>query len=649
MLKTFRANLKVLSPILWIVIAVFVLAIFYDFGSISTTAADGGDNAATAGPHRVTMDEFRSAYANRERQYREMLGERFDPEMMRNMGLPLQVLNDLVGQKILLAEARELGLAATDAEVRKAILDIGAFQDETGAFVGEERYAEMLRRMRMDPATFERDIRDSIVLEKLQKTLEANVYIGDKDVERAYRDEVEKAKVRYVRVQRGMEGELPVTPQELQAYFESNKDRFRLPEQRQIAYLLVDAAKLAERAKPSEQEVRGYYDEHADEYAHEEEVRARHILVMADDDTPDAAARAKVEAARRRIEAGEPFAKVAAEVSEDASNKDRGGDLGFFGRDRMVKEFADAAFGAAPGTLVGPVKTEFGYHLLEVQDKRTAGKTPLAEVRPLIEARLSAEKVQEQARARAEGLARQLREKGPKRPEDVQALVAGDPAVRFGTAPPIGPQDPVPGLGRAPALNTAAFAVEEGGVSEAVQVPGGWAVVWVQDVVDSRVPALAEAEPQVRAALLTEKQKEAARQRLAQAKQQIARGKTFPEVAAELGVSVEESGEFGRDGVITGLGTSPELAKAALEMQVGQVGGPVADANGAILFQVVERKRWDPAEFAKAKAATRERLERDQVGRLMQALIEQRRRDLDLRYNQDLLEALGITAEAQAS
>jgi len=649
MLKTFRANLKVLSPVLWIVIAVFVLAIFYDFGSISTSAGAGGDNAATAGPHRVTMTEFRSAYANAERQYREMFGERFDPEMLRNMGLPLQVLNDLVGQRILLGEARELGLAATDEEVRKAILDLGAFKDETGAFVGEERYAETLRRLRLDPATFEQDIRDSIVLQKLQTTLEANVFVGDKDVERAYRDEVEKAKVRFIRLQRGMAGEVPVAPQELQTYFESKKDRFRLPEQRQIAYLLVDAGKLAARAKPAEQEVRRFYDEHADEFTREEEVRARHILVMADDDTPEAAARAKVEAARRRIEAGEPFASVAAEVSEDASNKNTGGDLGFFGRGKMVKEFEDAAFGIGETGLVGPVRTSFGYHLLEVLERRPAGKTPLAEARPMIEARLAAEKVQELARARAGALARQLREKGPKRPDDVQALVAGDPAVRFGTTPPIGPQDPIPGLGRAPALNTAAFALEEGGVSEAVQVPGGWAVVWAQDVVESRLPTLPEVEPQVRAALVAEKQQEAARQRLAQAKQQVARGKTFPEVAAALGLNVEESGEFGRTGEISGLGTNPALAKAALEMEVGQIGGPVADANGAILFQVVERKRWDPREFATAKATTRERLERDQVGRLMQALIEQRRRDLELQYNPTLLEALGITAEAQAS
>ncbi|HEX5758304.1 MAG TPA: peptidyl-prolyl cis-trans isomerase [Thermoanaerobaculia bacterium] len=649
MLKTFRSNLKVLSPVLWVVIAVFVLAIFYDFGSISTPAGTGGDNAATAGPHRVTMAEFRSAYANAEQQYRQQFGERFDPEMMRRMGLPLQVLNDLIGQKILLSEARELGLAATDGEVREAILEIPVFQDETGRFVGEERYAEQLRRLRLDPGTFEEDIRDSIVLQKLQQALQANVYVSDKDVERAYRDTVEKAKVRFVRLPQGMVGEVPVTPQELAAYFASQKDRFRLPEKRQLAYLLVETGKMVGRAAPSEAEVRAYYDEHADEFTRDEQVRARHVLVMIDDDTPDAAARAKVEAARRRIEAGEDFAKVAAEVSEDPSNKDKGGDLGFFGRGAMVKEFEDAAFGAAPGTLVGPVRTSFGYHLLEKLEERPAGRTTLAEARESIKARLAAEKVQEVARGKAEQLAKQLAAAAPDAPEDVQALVGGDAAVRFGTTPPIGPQDPVPGLGQAPALNTAAFGLAEGGVSQAVAVPGGWAVLWVQDVVEPREPALADVEPQVRAALVSEKQQEVARQRLAQGKQQLTQGKTLDDVAAGLGLTVDESEEFGREGYVTNLGQNAELAKQALAMEVGQVGGPVSDPNGAVLFQVVERKRWDPREFAKAKTETRERLEREQVGRLMQAVIEKRRRDLDLRYDAGLLEALGITDAAQAS
>lgn len=646
MLKTFRNNLKTLSPILWVVIAVFVLAIFYDFGTQTTAGGGSSDAAATAGPHRVTMNEFRTAYTNTERQYRQMYGQQFQPEMLRRMGLPLQVLNDLMGQKILLAEARGMGLEASDREVRDAILEFPLFKDETGRFIGEERYQETLRRMRLDPTAFERDVRDSIVLDKLQKALQANVFVSDGDVERAYRDEVERAKVRFVRLSRAGVGDVAVTPQEVAAYYQRHQNRFRLPEQRQAAYLLVEPFKMMQQATPSAQEVQSYYDEHADQFTREEEVHARHVLVMVDDDTPEDAAKVKIDAARRRLEAGEDFAKVAAEVSEDTSNKDRGGDLGFFARGRMVKPFEDAAFLASPNVLMGPIRTDFGWHLLEVLEKRAGGKTPLAETRPAIEARLAAEKVQELARAKAEQLGQQLRAKEPDSPADVQALVAGDPAVIFGVTTPFAPTDPVSGLGRVPAFTTAAFSLPEDGVSQPVQLPNGWSVLWLQKVHAPRVPALSEIAERVRQTLVAEKQGEVARARLEGAKQQLGQGKTLDQVAAELGLAAQESGEFGRDGSISGLGHNPELARQALAMSVGQVGGPIVDPQGTVLYQVTERKAWNPQEFRKARTETRERLEREQVGRLVKSIIEERQRELGLSYNPELLELLGVTGEA---
>ncbi len=647
MLKTFRNNLKTLAPILWVVIAVFVLAIFYDFGSITSSAA-GTDAAATAGPHRVTMNEFRNAYSSTERQYRQLYGEQFSPELLRRMGLPLQVLNELVGQKILLDEARSMGLEASDAEVQEAILEIPAFKDETGRFVGEERYQEILRRMRLDHAAFEREMRDSVVLEKLQRALAANVFVSDGDVERAYRDQVERAKVKFVRLSRAQAGEVQVSPAEVAAYHQRHQNRFRLPEQRQVSYLLVEPIKLMAQAMPTAQAVERYYDEHAQEFAHEEEVHARHILVLVEDDAPAAdvaAAKAKIDAARRRLEAGEDFAKVAAEVSEDSSNKDRGGDLGFFGRGRMVKPFEEAAFAAAPHTLVGPLRTDFGWHLLEVLEKRAGGTTPLAEARASIESRLAAEKVQELGRAKAEQLRTQLAAKEPKAAADVQAVAAGDPAVTVATTDPFAPTDEVSGLGRVQAFAAAAFALPPHGVSAPVQVPRGWAVLWLQQVFPPRTPPLAEVEPRVREALVAEKQGELASARLAAARQEIGRGKGFDEVAAGLGLTAQESGEFGRDGQVSGVGYSPELARQALALQVGQVGGPVADPQGPVLFQVTERKTWNPQEFQKAKAETRERLEREQVQRLVKSIIEQRQRELGLSYNPELLELLGISAQ----
>jgi hypothetical protein len=287
--------------------------------------------------------------------------------------------------------------------------------------------------------------------------------------------------------------------------------------------------------------------------------------------------------------------------------------------------------------------------VLEVLEKRRGGKLPLAEARESIRGRLAAQKVQELARGRAEELHKQLADKKPGSPDEVQALAAGDPAVRFAVTAPFAPPDPVAGLGRAPAFNSAAFALPEHGVSEAVQVPRGWAVLWLQQILPPRTPQLAEVEDKVRQALVADKQSELARTRLAAARQQMAQGKSLDQVGADLGITAQESGEFGRDGSISGLGFNAELARQALGMRVGQVGGPVADPMGPVLFQVTERKTWNPQEFQAAKAQTRERLEREQVGRLVQSIIEQRRRDLGLRYNPSLLDALGITGEAPGS
>ncbi len=650
MLKTFRSNLKTLAPILWIVIIVFVLAIFYDFGTIATSQGAAGDSAATAGPHRVTMNEFRNAYAQVERQYRQLYGEQFQPELLRRMGLPLQVLNDLVGQKILVAEARRMGLEATDEEVREEILEYPVFKDETGRFVGRERYQETLRRMRLDPSTFERDVRDSIVLQKLQQALAANVFVSDQDVERAYREQVERARVRWLRLPRAQVGTVEVTPLELSTYYQQNQNRFRLPQQRQVAYLLVDPNQMLERAAPSEEEVKRYYDDHPEEFTREEEVHARHILVMVDDDTSEGAAKQKIDAARRRLEAGEEFAKVAAEVSEDASNKDRGGDLGYFGRGRMVKPFEEAAFSAVEKALVGPVRTDFGWHLLEVLDRRPGGRTPLPEAALAIRSRLAAQKVQDLARARAEELRAELAAKDPDSPDDVQALAAGDAAVTYHATGPFAPTDPVTGLGRDPGFTGAAFQLPEHGVSAPIQVASGWAVIWLQQIHEPRTPPLAEVEPRVRGALMAEKQAELARQRLAAARQEIDRGGSLDEVAAGLGLAVQETEEFGREGSVPGLGYNPALARAALGMQVGQVGGPIDDPQGPVLFQVTERTAWNPQEFEEAKAETRERLEQEQVGRLIKAVVEQRQRDLGLSYNPELLEMLGLSGQpAQTS
>jgi peptidyl-prolyl cis-trans isomerase D len=646
MLKVFRENLKYLSWILWVIIALFVAAIFIGFGDVTSfgRGATSSHVAATVGHDSVTREDYQRSYQALQRRFQQMYGEQFTPEMEKQMQLPLQALTQAINQKVLLAEADRLGLKASDEEVRDRILTAPTFQDEKGHFVGESLYRQyLLEQLHMTPDDFERTLRDDLVLGKLVETLKAGVYISDDEVDRAYRDQVEKAKVRYVELPRGRFVQAQeVTPAELNAYYEAHKAEFKLPEQRDGAYVLVEKAKLLPQVQVDDKAMKDYYDAHAKEFAQQEQVHARHILAKVDDQHPDAAAQKKIADAKARLAKGEDFAKVARELSDDPGSKDKGGDLGLFGRNAMVKEFEDAAFKAEPHQLVGPVHSNFGYHLIEVLEKKPGGQQPFEQVKQQIGTRLALERSQDLAQTKAREIADRLNREKPKSPADLEALAKTDPTLTFAKTGKFGQNDPVPGIGRLPAFNKAAFDMAKGAVSQPIQVGRGYAVLYLTDVQTPKTQTLAEVEPQVRLAVGTQKQQQVTLDRLTQAKDEIAKGKTLDQVAGELGLQVKETQEFGGQGFVPGLGFSPQLAQAALALPTGQVGGPFPAGQGAVLFQVSDHKGADPKELATKKDQIKEQLASDRFQRVLSAVIEKRKRDLGVNFNRQFLEAFDI-------
>ncbi len=650
MLKVLRENIKYLSWILWLIVIVFVVAIFLDFGQVPSSGASDEAAAATVGGDHVTRAEVKRQYDLLEGQYRQLYGEQFTPEIADRLGLPLAALNGAVNQKVLLAEAKRMGLAPTDKDLQKLILGIPGMKDDKGNFVGADTYAKLIRRgYQMTPADFERMARDQIALERLNQVLRGTVYVSDAEIERSFREQVEKAQIRYALMPSGrfLQGE-PIPPSEVASYFATHKEEYRLPEQREIAYLMVDDGKMMGQAQIADSEVKAYYDANKATFSHEAEVQARHILAMVNDQQSETAAKAKIEAAEGRLKAGADFAKVAAEVSEDTGSKTQGGELGWFGRGRMDKAFEEASFGAAQGQVVGPIRSQFGFHLIQVEGRREAGTTPMDEVKSQIVFQLSGERSRKESEAKAKRIAERLAKEKPKGPEALDNIARGDATLVYTASARFGSQEPIPGLGNAPDLATAVFALAKGGVSQAVQAPRGWVIAFVKDVLPPRVPDLAEVEPKVRLAAAKEKQGRLALEELARARQKIDGGQTLDQVAAGLGLQVVESAEFGADGSIPGLGNNPQLAKAALALEAGQVGGPLADPQGALLFQVKSKKAFDPVEFAKQKDTTRESLGREKTVRLLQALIEKKRQEIGVNFSRSYLEQLGIDPD-QAS
>ncbi len=645
MLKVFRDNLKNLAWILWVIIALTVLAIAADFGA-SMRGRGNGDTVAKVGSETVSRQELQRAYQNVTNVYRQIYGGQLPPNMEKQ--LYQQALSQTVIQKTLLLEARRLGLSVTDAELRDRILSIPGFKDDQGRFVGEAAYTSAIQNaFQTSVADFENELRNEMLMKKLNDALAANLYVSEDEVQRAYRDQVERAKIRYVQVPRARFSlQTSASPAEVAAYYQAHKQEFSLPEQRDLAYLLVNGYQLADQVKVSDQDLRSYYDAHKAEFSQEEQVKARHILVMVNDKRNDAQAQARIAEARKKLEGGADFAAVAREYSDDTASKDQGGDLGWFGRNKMVKEFEDAAFSAQPGKLVGPVKSSFGYHLIEVTDKRPAGQQPFDAVKEQIRARLTAERSRDLAESKAKDLATRLNVKKPADASALKALAAQNPGVTFGEAK-VGAGDPVPGVGLA--LNTSAFALKKGEVSQAIQLPQGWAIVYVKDVIPPHAPELKEVEQKVRTALINQKLQQMTMKALEDARQQIAHGKTLDQVAADLGVQVKESPELSGQSSLPGVGYNPELTKAVMALQTGQVGAPVADAQGGVLFQVTDRKGWDPKQYAANREQTRSTLLQQKVGSVEGALIQQRERELKVSYDQKLLDQLGITPPQQGA
>jgi hypothetical protein len=261
------------------------------------------------------------------------------------------------------------------------------------------------------------------------------------------------------------------------------------------------AAKDPERVRKAVEERRGELDT-------PEQVRARHILVAVDaaaDPAAKAAARAKIEAAKKRIEAGEDFAAVAREMSDDPGSKQNGGDLGFFKRGAMVKPFEEAAFSLEPGKLSDVVETPFGYHLIRVEEKKAAAQLPYSEA--------SARVAQELARidaaaaaAKADAEAISAAVKAGKSLEDA-ARERGAPILRP-AAFPRRADGFIPELGPAPDLMTAAFTLTKERPSDGKIYSLGENVFALVQLVDKKTPAPQEIDaalPQERERVLSER------------------------------------------------------------------------------------------------------------------------------------------------
>lgn len=644
MLKTFRENFKQLKWVLWAVIAVFIVFVFVDWGMGTAGAGRETDLAAEVGSHKITVGEFQREYRDTEERYRQLYGPSYSPELVKALDLPKTVLENLIDRHLFRLEADRLGLSVTDDELKARILKMKDSEGRPlfvrdGTFVGEAAYKRVLASIRVTAAEFEQQTREQVLLEKLNRYLTETVFVSQEELEDDFAARTVKATMSYVLLPAAPGTAPTVSDAEAEAYFRENPAAYLQPEKRKAKYLLVETAKVRQTITVTDAEVASEYNGNVDAYRKKEEAHARHVLYKTDG-TPasETAARAKAEAAKRKLDAGADFAALAKAESEDTGSKASGGDLGFFERGRMVKEFEEAVFAAEPNAIVGPVKSPFGFHVIQVLEKRPERVQPLFDVAAAIKARLQEQRATDETKRVARDLADRLAREGGK-PSDDQLRAMTGPSVTFNETDFVGRSDAPAGIGFNPAFAQALFSLSLGEVSDPVATARGEALVKLVDVKKPGMPAFADVKARVVGDLVKKRQDEAT---LAALKAAMAPGASLEGIAAAVGAKVETADAFGKNGPAGALGSPRTLLDAAFAANPGELKGPLlVPDRGAVAFQLLSRTAFDRAAFDAQREEIRDRLKNQKSGRLLQAMVARKRAETKIVLNKELLSRFG--------
>lgn len=637
MLKVMRESFQQLKWILVFVVFVFILFVFVDWGAGGARSRQEEPFAARVNGETISLQDYNRALFYTEQRYEQLYGRNLTPEIRQSLGLPQQVINGLVEETLLLQEARRLDLDATPAEVRQQILEMPVLSPD-GKFVGPELYERYVKTNLGYPsaAAFEADLSRSVTLGKINNLLLNSVIITPAALEAEYRGRNESARIRYLLLSaEQLLAGISVTPAEVEGHYRANSTSYSHPEQRSVKYLLADLVRIRSQVAPTEAELRSRYEAMKESFKTSEAARVQHILfrVEANATAPEqAAAEKKARDVAARLRAGADFAALAKEHSQDPGSAANGGDLGFFEREQTVPEFEQAIFSTPVGTITDPVKTIYGYHVIRVNQKRAGGYKPFAEVRDQIAQQLTESRAAEVARERIAQVKGRIDQARPR--SDADLMNFANDVVSFNDTLWFGRTDPIAGIGRSPALNDWAFKAKVGEIGSQLDTSRGPIIPYLSATRPAGVSPLEEVSQRVEMDLRRQKAREEAKRRLeavfATAKTVAATGKQLSLEPVEASVS--------RTGILTGLsGNVQSLIEAALSSEAGAVKGPLVVDQGAVVFEVTERKKFDPEDFARNKDSMRQLLQQNEAPKLRASLLARLRERADLQINPRLV------------
>jgi peptidyl-prolyl cis-trans isomerase D len=546
------------------------------------------------------------------------LPEQFLPYVLPRAG---QIL---VQRTILKHEADRMNLQVSDEDLRRE-LQTGPFAQylfPNGQYIGDDAYINFVSSAfgnQLSRSEFESQVKSDMELNRLQALITGGVAVSDQAVRDAYKKDGTKVKFDYAVISSDdVRKGINPSDADLESFFKANAARYAsaMPETRKIQYFSFDASNLpGGKPQVSDAEVQAYYNAHQDQYQLKEQVKTRHILIAVpagSDAKADAAAKAKAEDLLKQIKGGANFADLASKNSDDPGSKTQGGELPMYPTSGLDPAYAKAAMALNPGQTSDVVRSQFGYHIIQTEQKEPAHTKTLAEVKSEIVPVLEQQKAGAAEQAFASALVTDAKKNGLEKAAAAKGLhvVTTDYVAKDGV---------IAGLADGSALLAQAFAVAKGADPASVSTGDGFAVFQVADVKPAHAPDFAGYKAHILEDYRQQQVPELLNAQLTKLEDRAKVLNDLKKAAAEMNIPVKTSDLVGKDGQVPDLGAMTGPGSVAFTLAKGAVSGPINTGRDGIVLSVIDKQEPTAEEIAKNFDATRESLlntQRDEIFRV---------------------------------
>jgi len=596
--------------------AIVIVFIFWGVGSFRSQR---GGRVALVNGDQITLDEYREAYNNLIEQLRRRFGNNLDEDMLKQLQVKRQALNQLIDNKLLVQESKRLKFRVSEKELADAILNITAFQ-RAGIF-DSRLYKDVLDRLKMTPEAFEEAQKNAMLIDKLRTLITSSAKISDQEALEWFNWVNASVNIDYVFFSPNRYKDIHPSDEEIKTFFENHKETYKTDPMVKVRYLNFNPDAFRSKVELSDEEIREYYDENLETFKIPKTVEARHILLRVNQDAdPETVKKTKERALHilKLAKEGKDFAELAKQYSEGPT-RDKGGYLGKFKKEAMVKPFADVAFSMKAGEISEPVRTQFGWHLINVEKVNEASVTSFDDAKKDIQKKLTDDMAKSLAYDEAEAVSDDAL--------DGEDLInaAKKRNMKILTTDFFSSKGPIQEINNPLEFASVAFNLLDQEISNVQEFENGYYILQLVDKIPPKIPELDEVKEKVKLDLIKEKQHEKAKADSETLLAALKNGKTMNTESKKFDLTPKTTGFFKRNGSIPEIGFEGEIAEVAFQLtDKKQFPENVLNGSkGCYVIQFKGKKISDPENFSKEKEDIKNRLLAQKKSSIFDALLAQ--------------------------